>query len=236
MRGWLRISDSAVMAFVRLLVALCFLGTVNLVWLNNVTTTVLIMIPFKECERVNGRYYNCPSLQAALNLTMKNIEVCNYFVINLQSGVHLITEPIITYAPVSIIGNGAVEIVCQFNAELYNHTGNFHYLHFNTSNRVNFDNVNFDHCPIAIRIFEAEKVMSNCELIIQVLFICTILYTLILLPHLINYRYFAEAVFDILTVYMLLCSIAHFFTIMVLELFKNPFVVTQVHCLSRTTI
>ena len=45
--GWLRISDSVVMTFVRLLVALCFLGTVNVVWLNNDITTVLIMILFK---------------------------------------------------------------------------------------------------------------------------------------------------------------------------------------------
>ena len=130
MRGWLRISDSVVMTFARLLVALCFLGTVNVAWLNNVTTTVLIMILFKECERVTAPYYNCPSLQAALNLTMKNIEVCNSFVINLQSGVHLITEPIVTNASVSIIGNGAVEIVCQFDAELYNHTDNFHFFVF----------------------------------------------------------------------------------------------------------
>ena len=148
--------------FVRLLVTLYFLGTVNVVWLfcmNNATTTVLIMIPFKECERVTARYYNCPSLQAALNLTIKNTEVCNYFVINLQSGVHLITEPIVTNASVSIIGDGAVEIVCQFDAELYIQTDNFHSLYFNISKRVNFENVNFDHCPLPIRIFEAENVV-----------------------------------------------------------------------------
>ena len=160
----IKISIQFIMMFLRSLVVLYFLGTVNVVWLfcmNNTTTTVLvlIMIPFKECERVTARYYNCTSLQAALNLTMRNNEVCNYFVINLQSGVHLITEPIVTNASVSIIGDRAVEIVCQFDAELYNQTGNLHSLYFNTSNCVNFENVNFDHCPLPIRIFEAEKVV-----------------------------------------------------------------------------
>ena len=127
--------------------------------MNNTTTTVMIMIPLKECERVTERYYNCPSLQAALNLITRNNEVCNYFVINLKSGVHLITKPIVTNASASIIGDGVVEIVCQFDAELYIQTGNLHSLYFNTSYCVNFENVNFDHCPLPIRIFEAENVV-----------------------------------------------------------------------------
>ena len=157
------------MMIARLLLFLLFLCTIDVVWSfceNSgtiiYTLDVLRNIENKKCSQETTDRYNCPTLQAALNLTMKNIEVCNYFVINLQSGVHLITEPIVTNASVNFsnIGNGAVEIVCQFDAEqFYNQTGNLHSLYFNTSDSVVFENINFDHCPLPIRIFEADNVM-----------------------------------------------------------------------------
>ena len=157
------------MMIARVLLFLLFLCTIDVVWSfceNNDTILyildVLRNIENKKCTQETTNRYNCPSLQAALNLTMKNTEVCNYFVINLQSGVHLITEPIVTNASVNFsnIGNGAVEIVCQFDAEqFYNQTGNLHSLYFNTSDSVIFENINFDHCPLPIRIFEADNVM-----------------------------------------------------------------------------
>ena len=88
---------------------------------------------------------------------MRDTQVCNYFVINLQSGVHLITEPIVTNASVSIIGNGAVQVVCQFDTD--NQTGNLHSLYFNRADSISFENVNFEYCPLPIRIFEADNVV-----------------------------------------------------------------------------
>ena len=156
-----------VMMIARLLLFLLFLCTIDAVWSfceSNGTIIyilhVLRNIENKKCSQETTVGYNCPSLQAALKLTVKDTKVCNYFVINLQSGVHLITEPIITNTSVSIIGNGAVEIVCQFDAEqFYNQTGHLHSLYFNTSSSVIFENINFDYCPLPIRIFEADNVV-----------------------------------------------------------------------------
>ena len=152
---------------VRLFLFLLFLCTIDVVWSfceDNGTITytlhVLQNIENKKWCQETTTGYNCSNLQAALNLTMKDTKVCNYFVINLQSGVYLITEPIVTNASVSIIGNGAVEIICQFDAKrFYTQTGHLHSLYFNTSGSVIFENINFDHCPLSIRIFEANNVV-----------------------------------------------------------------------------
>ena len=153
-----------VMMIARLLLFLFFLCIIDVVSSfcesNGTTLLVLRNIENKKCIQETTVGYNCPTLQAALELTMKDTKACNYFVINLQSGVHLITEPIVTNTSVSIIGNGAVEIVCQFDAEqFYTQTGNIHSLYFNTSGSVIFENINFDHCPLPIRIFEADNVV-----------------------------------------------------------------------------
>ena len=148
----------------RLLLFLLFLYTIDTNWSfckNNgtiiYTLHVLRNIENKECSQETTK---CPSLQAALNFTMRDTKVCNYFVINLQSGVHLITEPIVTNASVSIIGNGGVQVVCQFDAEqFYTQTGNLHSLYFSRSDFISFENVHFDHCPLPIRIFEADNVV-----------------------------------------------------------------------------
>ena len=151
----------------RLCLFLFFLCTIDVVLSlceTNGTTIyrlhVLRNIENNKCIQNTTIRYNCSTLQAALNFTMKDTEVCNYFVVNIQSGVHLITEPIVTNSSVSIIGNGAVEIVCQFDAEqFYTQTGNLHSLYFNKSGSVIFENINFDHCPLPIRIFKADNVV-----------------------------------------------------------------------------
>ena len=144
-----------------------FLCTVNTVWsfcMNN-GSTVLEILPdttIKVCklETTSSEHYNCPSLQAALNLTMTDSQVCNHFIVSLHSGVHHITVPVITNASVSIIGDGTVNVVCKFDAErIYYQTGNLHSLYFNKSYSVDIKNINFDHCPFPIRVFEAENVM-----------------------------------------------------------------------------
>ena len=155
------------MMVTRLLLFLLFLYTIDADLLfceNNGTTKytlhVLQNIENKKCSQEMTIRYKCPSLQAALNFTMRDTKVCNYFVINLQSGVHLITEPIITNASLSIIGNGAVQVVCQFDAEQFHtKTGNFHSLYFNRSDFISFENVYFDYWPLPIRIFEANNVV-----------------------------------------------------------------------------
>ena len=155
------------MMVTRLLLFLLFVCTIDADWSfceNNgtiiYTLNVLRNIENKKCSQETTIRYKCPSLQAALNFTMRDTKVCNYFVVNLQSGVHLVTEPVVTNASVSIIGNGAVQVVCQFDAEqFYTQTGNLHSLYFNRSDFVSFENIYFDHCPLPIRIFEADNVV-----------------------------------------------------------------------------
>ena len=152
------------MIIARLLLFLFFLGTTDVVWSfckNNATKLhVLQNIENKKCRQETTIRYNCPSLQAALNFTMKDTKVCNYFVINLQTGLHLIAEPIVSNASVRIIGNGVVQVVCQFDTERFdNQTGNLHSLYFDRADSISFENVNFEYCPLPIRIFEANNVV-----------------------------------------------------------------------------
>lgn len=155
------------MIVAKFLILSSFLCTVNIVWsfcINNASTVLEILqdTTIKDCnlETTTGEYYNCPSLQAALNLTVTDSQICNHFIISLHSGVHHITAPIITNASVSIIGDGTVNVACTFDAErIYNQTGNLHSLYFNISYSVDVKNINFDHCPFPIRIFEVNNVM-----------------------------------------------------------------------------
>uniref|UniRef100_A0A1X7UZL8 Right handed beta helix domain-containing protein n=1 Tax=Amphimedon queenslandica TaxID=400682 RepID=A0A1X7UZL8_AMPQE len=129
----------------------------------------------------------CPSLQAALQLTGSTGRCCYHYFISFRrtasSGgfVHLITEPIVTCASVTLNSGGSesdnVTISCHTAQEILNKwTYDLKYiLYFNSSLYVNFRYTIFEHCPLPIRILKAEQVeITNSA-----------------------FSYFKEAVFDI---------------------------------------
>ena len=98
--------------------------------------------------------YNCSSLQDALKI-IDELSHSDCVQIELHSGKHLITRPINTTASFRMrsFERNKTVVYCGFNAEeLYYQTGGVHTLYFNRSNSVVFSNVQFEACPLPIRV------------------------------------------------------------------------------------
>ena len=112
----------------------------------------------------------CPSLQTALQLTGSTGGCCYHYFISFRhtasSGdfVHLITEPIVTSASVTLNSGGSesdnVTIACHIAQEILTKwTYDLKYiLYFNSSLYVNFRYTIFEYCPLPVRILKAEQV------------------------------------------------------------------------------
>lgn len=113
--------------------------------------------------------FRCHSLQSALLLTAL-AEHGYHYKISFSTSVpydflHLITEPILTGASVTISGNNrsGVVIACDISQTfIANWSNDLKYLlYFNLSHTVDFHYTIFQYCPLPIRILQAEQVLIN---------------------------------------------------------------------------
>ena len=142
--------------------------------LRNVQVTVDSSAPQLNCTESktteNRKSFLCPSLQTALQLTGSTGGCCYHYFISFRhtasSGgfIHLITEPIVTSASVTLNSGGSesdnVTISCHIAQEILTKpTYDLKYiLYFNSSLYVNFRYTIFEYCPLPIRILKAEQV------------------------------------------------------------------------------
>ena len=116
------------------------------------------------CQSYTTDTYTCQRLQDALDLLKDKGSYDTWFNIDLGPGTHYITQPVITNASVSIssasldVQQKAV-VSCSYDAERFvNETGNLHSLYFDHPCSVSIVNVEFQSCPLPLRIDQAYNV------------------------------------------------------------------------------
>ena len=118
------------------------------------------------CHNISSNEYNCQPLQRALEMVSTWQDECTLFKLQLAaSASHYIFRPVIVRASVHITSTSNTEIPlvsCKFNAaKFYNNTGGLHTLYLNKSESVRFSLVNFQKCPLPIRIYQSNYVEIN---------------------------------------------------------------------------
>ena len=142
--------------------------------LKNVQVTVDTRASQVNCTESNTtgshKTFLCPSLQTALQLTRSTECCCYHYFISFRDAassagfVHLITEPIVTSASVTLNSGGSesdnVTISCHVAQEILTKwTYDLKYiLYFNSPLYVNFRYIIFEYCPFPIRLLKVEQV------------------------------------------------------------------------------